>query len=80
MVNITLSVPMEVKQRMDKFQEINWSAVARLAFEEKMKDLEFIKEFKSKSTFTEKDALRLGKEVNKSMHERFKKMHPEAFK
>ena len=64
MVNITLSVPSETKQRMDKFAEINWSAVARQAFEEKMKDLEFIKEFKAKSTLTEEDALRLGTQKN----------------
>ena len=72
MVNITLSVPLEIKQRMDTFAEINWSAVARLAFEEKMKDLEFIKEFKSKSKFTENDALRLGKEVSKALSKRLR--------
>jgi len=72
MVNITLSVPLEIKQRMDTFAEINWSAVARQAFEEKMKDLEFIKEFKSKSKFTENDALRLGKEVSKALSKRLR--------
>jgi len=79
MVNITLSVPSETKQRMDKFAEINWSAVARQAFEEKMKDLEFIKNFKSDSKFTEKDALELGRKVNKAIHERFKKTYPEVY-
>ena len=74
MVNITLSVPSETKQRMDKFAEINWSAVARQAFEEKMKDLEFIKEFKAKSTLTEEDALRLGKEVSKSLSKRLREI------
>jgi len=42
-----------VKQKMDTFAEINWSAVARGAFDEKIKDLEFIKKFKAKSAITE---------------------------
>ena len=67
MVNITLSVPGELKNRMDSFAEINWSAVAREAFDEKMRDLELIKKFKSKSTINEEDALKLGRELNKRL-------------
>lgn len=64
MVNITLSVPLELKQKMDNFVEINWSAVAREAFDSKINDLEFIKKFKSNSKFTEEDAIKLGRELN----------------
>jgi hypothetical protein len=67
MVNITLSVPGELKGRMDSFAEINWSAVAREAFDEKIRDLELIKKFKSKSTLTEEDTLKLGRELNKRL-------------
>ncbi len=74
MVNVTLSVPLELKHRMDSFTEINWSAVAREAFDEKINDLEFIKKFKAKSTLTEADALRLGKEVSKSLSNRLRKL------
>ncbi|MBS3163612.1 hypothetical protein J4427_02890 [Candidatus Woesearchaeota archaeon] len=70
MVNITLAVPEELKHKMDSFIEINWSAVAREAFLEKIKDLEFIKNFKSKSTFTERDAIDLGRELNKNLVKR----------
>lgn len=70
MVNITLSVPQELKQKMDLFAEINWSAVAREAFDEKIRDLGFIKKFKAKSTFTEEDAIRLGRELNKNLAKR----------
>ena len=70
MVNITLSVPQDLKQRMDNFGEINWSAVAREAFDEKIKDLEFIKKFKAKSTLTEEDAIKLGRELNKELAKR----------
>ncbi len=70
MVNLTLSIPNELKDKMDTFKEINWSAVAREAFNEKIKDLEFIKKMKSKSTFTEKDAIEFGKDINKKLMEK----------
>lgn len=70
MVNVTLSIPMDLKRRMENFAEINWSAVAREAFDEKINDLEFIKNFKSQSKFTQKEALNLGKELNKKLAKR----------
>jgi len=70
MVNVTLSIPNELKQKMDSFAEINWSAVAREAFDEKVRDLEFIKKFKSKSRITEEDALKWGAELNKNLAKR----------
>jgi hypothetical protein len=70
MVNVTLSIPFDLKTKMDQFVEINWSAVARVAFDEKIKDLEFLKKFKAKSTLTEEDALRLGKELNEKLAKR----------
>ena len=72
MVNITISVPNNIKDKMDAFPELNWSAVARKAFEEKMNDLEFIKKFKSRSTMTDEDAIRLGRELNKNFAKRRK--------
>ncbi len=74
MVNVTLSLPAELKQKMDSFEEINWSAVAREAFDEKIKDMELMKKFKSKSTLTEEDAMRLGKEVSKALSDRLRAM------
>ncbi|HII38617.1 TPA: hypothetical protein HA318_01265 [Candidatus Micrarchaeota archaeon] len=70
MVNITLSVPQDLKHKMDCFEEINWSAVARLAFEDKIRDMEFVKRFREKSTLTEEDAVRLGRELDKSLAKR----------
>lgn len=70
MVNVTLSIPQELKHKMDTFAEINWSAVAREAFDEKIRDLEFIKKFKSKSTLTEEDALKWGRELNRNLTNR----------
>ena len=70
MVNLTVSIPTDLKHKMDDFAEINWSAVAREAFNEKINDLEFIKKFKSKSNLTEEDAINLGKELNKKLAKR----------
>jgi len=72
MVNVTLSIPDDLKQRMDLFAEINWSAVAREAFKQKIADLEFLREFKSQSELTERDALRLGGKVNKALSKKYK--------
>lgn len=72
MVNLTLSIPQELKHKMDDFAEINWSAVARQAFDEKIKDLEFIRKFKAKSTLTEEEAIKLGKSLNANLAKRRK--------
>ena len=67
MTTMTLSLATEQKQKMDTFPEMNWSEVARQAFAQKLQDLEFLRKFKEKSTLTEKDALRLGKEVSRAV-------------
>ncbi len=69
-VNITLSIPKDLKKKMDSFIEINWSAVAREAFKEKISDLEFLKQFKKQSNLTEEEALKLGRELNKKLAKR----------
>ena len=71
MVTITLAVSAELKQDMEKFPEMNWSAVARAAIQQKIRDLEFLKEFTRDSELTENDALRLGKKVSQAMGKRF---------
>jgi len=71
MSNITVSVPEELKRKMESFRIMNWSEVAREAFMQKIADLEFLREFKSKSEMTQEDALKLGKKVNKSLAEKF---------
>jgi hypothetical protein len=74
MVNVTLSIPNELKQKMDTFAEINWSAVAREAFDEKIRDMDFIKKFRAKSTITEQDAIKWGKEVSRALSSRLRAM------
>lgn len=73
MTTMTLAIPSELKQKIDAFPEMNWSEVARQAFLQKIKDLEFLKKIRSESTLTEEDALRLGRELNKNLAKRYKR-------
>ena len=74
MVSVTLAVPSELKQDMDAFPDINWSAVAREAIKKKILLLKKFREFTKDSDMTEEDALRLGEKVNKSLAKRYNEM------
>ncbi|MEK6899644.1 MAG: hypothetical protein AABX05_00830 [Nanoarchaeota archaeon] len=70
MVSITLAVPAELKIEMDQHPELNWSEVARQAIKEKLALLAKMDKLLSKSRLTEKDALELGRKVNKAAAKR----------
>lgn len=70
MVTMTLAVPSDMKHKMEAFPEINWSEIARQAFAQKIQDLEFLRRFKEKSTMTEEDAIKLGRELNRNLAKR----------
>ena len=72
MATMTLAVPNELKHRLEEFPELNRSEIARQAFMQKIRDLEFLKQFKENSMMTEEDALKLGAELNKKLS---KKIH-----
>lgn len=72
MVSITLSVPEDLKQEMDAFPEMNWSAVAREAIRKRLLMMEKFKEFTRESTLTEEDALEFGRKVGEKVMKRHK--------
>ncbi len=74
MVTMTLAVPKDLKKRMEAFPEMNWSEVARQSFKRKADDLEILRRFTADSTMTEEDAIRLGKEVDKAVAEKLRKL------
>ena len=79
MEHLTISIPEELKKKMDALKVINWSEVAREAFTKRIELTEGYERFQelvSKSKLTEKNALELTKAINKSMHERLKKSYP----
>lgn len=44
---ITVRVPLELKRRMEKYRNINWSEVVRRAIEEKLRELELERALKT---------------------------------
>ena len=73
MTNITLAVPEDIKREMEKFPEINWSAIAREAIKRRIILLRKFKEFTKDSEFTEEDSVNFGRELNKSLKKRREK-------
>jgi len=72
MATMSVSVPDELKDRMETMDEVNWSAVARHAFEERINQMEFLKKIAKKSKLTNKDALEISEKINKSMAKKFR--------
>lgn len=80
MANVTVSVDDDLKARMDDHTEINWSQVARDAFEEKLVDLETIEKLKdfelmdeiaSKSELTDDDVEEIAERIDREMAAEF---------
>ncbi|MBI2084047.1 MAG: hypothetical protein HYT70_00295 [Candidatus Aenigmarchaeota archaeon] len=74
MANITLSVPEDLKRKMEQFPEINWSEVARQAIKERATQLAVLRDIASKSKLTEKDALELGRKINRGLAKRYREL------
>ena len=72
MASLTLAVPEELKKEMDKFKEINWSAVAREAIKRKVEVLKEMDKLLAKSAVTMEDTIRLSRKVNKAVAERYR--------
>ncbi len=70
MTNMTLALPEDLHRIMQKHKEIKWSEVARKAMWEKAMKLELMDKLLAKSTLTEKDALVIGREINKGIARR----------
>lgn len=70
---MTLAIPEDLKKKMDSFPEMNWSEVARAAIKKRILMLDRIKEFTGDSEFTEEDAIKLGKELNKAIAKKYKR-------
>lgn len=68
---MSVSIPNDLKDKMNHIDEINWSAIARKAFEEKIREIEFLKEISKKSKLTKKDADELINKINKSATDKF---------
>lgn len=67
MATMTLAVPEDLKEQMDKMKIINWSAVAREAFEEKIHKLKLLETLTKDSKLTEKDVEEISVKIKKGI-------------
>jgi len=70
MVNITLAIPENLKEKLQKHKEVNWSAVTRKALEEHLMRMEMVEAIAQKSKLTQKDANELARKVKREMARR----------
>ena len=67
MVNITLAIPEDLKQELQKHKEVNWSAVIRRALLEHLKKIEIAEAIAQKSKLTQKDADEIARKIKREM-------------
>ncbi|MDP3728619.1 MAG: hypothetical protein Q8R18_04160 [bacterium] len=76
MVSVTLSIPEEIKKKMENFDEVNWSGLIRKTIIEKTKELEWkqnmLKRLKAGEEISEW-ALELQKKARKDRYNTLKK-------
>ena len=70
MPSITVNVDDDLKERMEKHPEINWSEVTRQAIREKIEALEVMDELTSESELTESDVQEIADKINGSGRKR----------
>ena len=63
MATMTLAIPDELKQEMEKCKIINWSAVAREAIESRVNSLKLLNSITQDSKLSEKDIRELGAKI-----------------
>ncbi|MCU4800228.1 hypothetical protein OB920_07585 [Halobacteria archaeon HArc-gm2] len=70
MPTVTINVDDDLKDQMEDHSEINWSEVARNAFEEKIDDLEMMNRLTSDSELTDEDVDELAELIDSNVAER----------
>ncbi|MFZ5801281.1 MAG: hypothetical protein ACOY3D_07925 [Candidatus Omnitrophota bacterium] len=65
MASLTLSIPTEIKHKMDEFMYINCSEIARRSILSKLQLLKKMDKLLSKSTLTEADTIKYGRMIKK---------------
>ncbi len=70
MVNITITIPDELKKQLQQHPEVNWSAVLRKAMQEHLSKLAIAETIAQKSKLTGVDAEEIGNMIKKEMAKR----------
>ncbi len=67
MVNITLSIPAEIKKMMETYEEVKWSEVARKAIIQKLAVLRKLDELSQSSKITDEDIEKMEHEIKRKV-------------
>jgi len=70
MPTLTVNVDEDLKERMERHPEINWSEVTRQAIREKIQHLELLDELAGDSELTEEDVAELAAKIDEGARER----------
>ena len=70
MSKVSVRVPDNLTKSMEERSEMNWSEVARKAFEKELKKLELADSIASKSELTAEDVEEIGEKVKKGIAEK----------
>jgi len=74
MVNMTISVPDELKAMLDRHPEMNWSEVARQAWRRKAEQLELLNSLTAGSKATDKDVEELARLIKRGIARRHEEL------
>lgn len=72
MSTMTLAIPNELKEKMKRFPEINWSEVARQAIAQKMRAFEEMNRLLAHSRVSESDAVTYGHTIKRRVNRKHK--------
>jgi len=72
MAKMTIRVPDDLKQLLDKHPEINWSEVARQSMREYVYRLEVAEDIASQSELSDKEALELSEDIKSDIAEHYR--------
>ena len=65
MANLTLAIPSELKAKMDRYPEINWSEVARQAIIQKTQVLGQMQQWLAGSSLAADEAVTIGRQIKR---------------
>lgn len=73
--NLTLSLPVELRKKMEQFPEVNWSALIRRLLESQVQKLalkeHLLKQLESEKEF-DQEAIRIGNIIKENVWKKYK--------
>ena len=76
-MELKFKVPKELEGEVRKLSQVELSLILAGMIKSELEKAARLKQIVSKSRLTEEQAINLGKQVNKSLHKRYKKLYPE---